>query len=120
MTKQEEIRKGIRDGLKQYHHLEMYRNPIDDKTDYLKVITETLMNRLHSKGVVIRVERESPRVILESANRVAHAIGRDFVEGRITYDDYTRKFDKVFTHAQKKLEYVGYVAVIPLKEAENG
>ena len=54
-----DIREGIRDALRQYHNLEMAKLP-EDKTDYLYVVEETLVNRLKSNNIVQKVEGELP------------------------------------------------------------
>ena len=89
----EEIKEGIRDALRQYHNLEMAKRP-DDKTDYLYVIQESLINRLHSKGVVIKVDRELPRV-----DSCLEAVGK-----------------LIAVTAQSGMLKAGYVAVEPLIE----
>jgi len=69
MTRQEEIREGVRDALRQYHNLEMSKLP-DDTTDYLCVMQETLINRLDSQGVVKQVDRELPECDPLDINRI--------------------------------------------------
>jgi len=63
VTKQEEIREGIRESILRSCDSEDCGNiPCDATCPYLNKLVDDRLHRLHSQGVVLRVEKELPSV----------------------------------------------------------
>ena len=103
MTKQEEIREGMRSRL---------TYTFDFTTDE---ITTEILSYLHSQGVVLKVDRELPKLDLLAIDWVCplnHNPTTPYEKGEV---------ERLKRFAQDVLIYAGYVAVEPLiKEEVNG
>ncbi len=114
MTKQEEIREGIRTLLKGYH---IVANAVDDgiEPDMARLDTypDRIMYYLHSQGVVIKVKRKLPEPPQEPPTKLGDDTGwAKFVAGSPK---------EIWKMALEASEEADIVAVEPLiKEVNNG
>lgn len=113
MNKQEEIREGIAETLYGFEYDGWDKLSAGNRVMWL-ARADAVMNKEHSQGVVIKVDRELPDDIVERASNEARTVGEKFVEGKISYNEYISRFNEIFDITNNDLLVAGYVAVEPL------
>ena len=86
MTKQEEVIAVIDEFI-----LAVHKVGLDGKTIIPEVSRQTLLEKLHSQGVVIKVEKELPDVIIGRAGDKQQVWGRKFIEGKVSWKKYKKE-----------------------------